>query len=134
MREVRAASLILAREGAKVVGYGIQADADNEPIGLVGRDGGEMTRIAPVDLTDPEQARQVVEDAAPACGGLDVVCEQRGHATFCFDGRFLGLPADDWRVTMAGELDVPFFASKLAWPTRLGAGAASSSTSRPCPA
>jgi NAD(P)-dependent dehydrogenase (short-subunit alcohol dehydrogenase family) len=32
-----------------------------------------MTGIAPIDLTDPEQARKMVEDAAAAYGRLDVV-------------------------------------------------------------
>ena len=69
----RVASLVFAREGAKVVGCDIQAAGNNEAVELVRRGGGEMTGIALIDLTDPEQARQMVEDAVAAYGGLDVV-------------------------------------------------------------
>lgn len=69
----RVASLIFAREGAKIIGCDIQADANNETVELVRRSGGEMTGIAPIDLTDPEQARRLVEDAVAVYDGLDVV-------------------------------------------------------------
>src|SRR4051794_18691188 len=69
----RVAALTFAREGAQVVGCDIQADANTETVELVRRAGGVMTGIAPVDLTDPDQARQLVEDAVAAYGGLDVV-------------------------------------------------------------
>ncbi|MGJ6964871.1 SDR family NAD(P)-dependent oxidoreductase [Streptosporangium sp. G11] len=117
----RVASLIFAREGAKVIGCDIQADANNETVELVRRDGGEMTGIAPVDLTDPEQARQVVEDAVAAYGGLDVVYNNAAVQRF---GPMPDFSVDDWRATMAGELDIPFFVSKFAWPhlVRRGGG------------
>jgi NAD(P)-dependent dehydrogenase (short-subunit alcohol dehydrogenase family) len=44
-----------------------------ETVELLRRAGGEMTGIAPIDLTDPEQARKMVEDAVVAYGRLDVV-------------------------------------------------------------
>ncbi|MEU4407915.1 SDR family NAD(P)-dependent oxidoreductase [Streptosporangium sp. NPDC023963] len=117
----RVASLIFAREGAKVVGCDIQADANDETVELVRRDGGEMTGIAPVDLTDPEQARQVVEDAVTAYGGLDVVYNNAALQRF---GPMPDFSVDDWRVGIAGELDIPFFVSKFAWPhlVRRGGG------------
>ncbi|MEU4536578.1 SDR family NAD(P)-dependent oxidoreductase [Streptosporangium sp. NPDC023825] len=117
----RVASLIFAREGAKVVGCDIQADANDETVELVRRDGGEMTGIAPVDLTDPEQARQVVEDAVTAYGGLDVVYNNAALQRF---GPMPDFSVDDWRVAVAGELDIPFFVSKFAWPhlVRRGGG------------
>jgi NAD(P)-dependent dehydrogenase (short-subunit alcohol dehydrogenase family) len=117
----RVASLIFAREGAKVVGCDIQTDANNETVELVRRDGGEMTGVAPVDLTDPEQARQVVEDAVAAYGGLDVVYNNAAMPRF---GPMPDFSVDDWRATIAGELDIPFYVSKFAWPhlVRRGGG------------
>ncbi|MEV5897395.1 SDR family NAD(P)-dependent oxidoreductase [Nonomuraea fuscirosea] len=109
----RVASLIFAREGAKVVGCDIQADANNETVELVRRGGGVMTGIAPIDLTDPDQARQVVEEAIAAYGGLDVVYNNAAMAHF---GPMPQFSVDDWRATTAGELDIPFFVSKYAWP------------------
>ncbi|MBO4269253.1 SDR family NAD(P)-dependent oxidoreductase [Microbispora triticiradicis] len=109
----RAASLVFAREGAKVVGCDIQVDANNETVELVRRAGGDMTGVAPVDLTDPEQARRLVDEAVAAYGGLDVVYNNAAMPRF---GAMPDFSVEDWRVTIAGELDIPFFVSKFAWP------------------
>jgi NAD(P)-dependent dehydrogenase (short-subunit alcohol dehydrogenase family) len=96
----RAAALTFAREGAKVVGCDINVNANNETVELIQRSGGEMVGIAPFDLTDPKQARKIVYNNAAI-------------------QRFGPMPEfsiDDWRVTIAGELDIPFFVSKFAWP------------------
>ncbi|MFD0579197.1 SDR family NAD(P)-dependent oxidoreductase [Dactylosporangium darangshiense] len=117
----RVASLVFAREGARVVGCDIQADANAETVELVRSAGGEMTGIAPVDLTDPEQARRLVEGAAAAYGGLDVVYNNAALQRF---GPMPDFSVADWRTTISGELDIPFFVSKFAWPqlVRRGGG------------
>ncbi|MEV4756465.1 SDR family NAD(P)-dependent oxidoreductase [Micromonospora sp. NPDC049559] len=117
----RTAALVFAREGAKVVGCDIQAAGNDETAELVRRGGGEMTAIAPVDLTDPEQARRFVEEAAGAYGGLDVVYNNAASLRF---GPMPDYSVEDWRATIAGELDIPFFVSKFAWPhlVRRGGG------------
>ncbi|HTJ33783.1 MAG TPA: SDR family NAD(P)-dependent oxidoreductase [Dactylosporangium sp.] len=117
----RVASLVFAREGARVVGCDIQADANAETVELVRSAGGEMTGIAPVDLTDPEQARRLVESAAAAYGRLDVVYNNAALQRF---GPMPDFSVADWRTTVAGELDIPFFVSKFAWPhlVRRGGG------------
>ncbi|WP_329455866.1 SDR family NAD(P)-dependent oxidoreductase [Streptomyces sp. NBC_01497] len=117
----RAASLVFAREGAKVIGSDILAEANNETVELVRRDGGGMTGIAPMDLTDPEQARRTVEDAVAVHGGLDVVYN---NAAVQYFGPMPDFSVADWRATIAGELDIPFFVTKFAWPhlVRRGGG------------
>jgi NAD(P)-dependent dehydrogenase (short-subunit alcohol dehydrogenase family) len=117
----RVASLVFAREGAKVVGSDINAGANDETVELVRRAGGEMTGVAPIDLTDPEQARRLVEDAAAAYGGLDVVYN---NAAMQYFGPMPDFSVEDWRATIAGELDIPFLVSKYAWPhlVRRGGG------------
>ncbi|MGW5262680.1 SDR family NAD(P)-dependent oxidoreductase [Microbispora sp. NPDC004025] len=117
----RVASLVFAREGAKVVGCDIQVAANDETVELVRRAGGDMTGIAPVDLTDPEQARRMVEDAVAAYGGLDVVYNNAAMPRF---GPMPDVSVEDWRATIAGELDISFFVSKFAWPylVRRGGG------------
>jgi NAD(P)-dependent dehydrogenase (short-subunit alcohol dehydrogenase family) len=69
-----------------------------------------MTGIAPVDLTDPDQVRQLVEDAVVAYGGLDVVYNNAAMQRF---GPMPEFSVEDWRATIAGELDIPFFVSKF---------------------
>jgi NAD(P)-dependent dehydrogenase (short-subunit alcohol dehydrogenase family) len=117
----RVAAQTFAREGAKLVGCDIKVDANNETVELVRRAGGEMTGIASIDLTDPEQARKMVEDAAAAYGRLDVVCNNAAIQHF---GPMPDFSIDDWRATITGELDIPFFVSKFAWPhlVRRGGG------------
>ncbi len=80
-----------------------------------------MTGIAPIDLTDPEQARQLIEGAVSAYGGLDVVYNNAAMQRF---GPMPDFSVEDWRATEAGELDIPFFVSKFAWPhlVRRGGG------------
>lgn len=96
----RVASLIFAREGAKVVGCDIQVDANEETVELVRRAGGEMTGIAPIDLTDPQQAQRLVEDAVAAYGGLDVVYNNAASLRF---GSMPDFSVDDWRATVVGR-------------------------------
>ncbi|TKK91293.1 SDR family oxidoreductase [Herbidospora galbida] len=115
----RVAALAFAREGAKVVGCDIQTAANDETVELVRRAGGEMTGVAPIDLTDPEQARRVVEEAVAAYGGLDVVYNNAALPRF---GPLPGFSVDDWHTTIAGELDIPFFVSKFAWPHLVARG------------
>jgi len=109
----RVAAQTFAREGAKLVGCDIKVDANNETVELVRRAGGEMTGIASIDLTDPEQARKMVEDAASTYGTLDVVCNNAAVQHF---GPMPDFSTDDWRATITGELDIPFFVSKFACP------------------
>jgi NAD(P)-dependent dehydrogenase (short-subunit alcohol dehydrogenase family) len=117
----RVAAQTFAREGAKVVGCDINVDANNETVELVRRAGGEMTGIAPIDLTHPEQARKMVEDAVAAYGRVDVVYNNASRPYF---GPMPDFSIDDWRATITGELDIPFFVSKFAWPhlVRRGGG------------
>lgn len=117
----RASALVFAREGARIVGLDIMTEANDETVELVRRAGGEMTGIAPVDLTDPEQVRRAVDDAAGAYGGLDVVYNNAAVVRF---GPMPEFSVEDWRTTITGELDIPFFVSKFAWPhlVRRGGG------------
>lgn len=109
----RVAAQVFAREGAKVVGCDINVDANNETVELVRRSGGEMKGIAPINLTIPEQAQQLVQEAAEAFGGLDVVYNNAAMQRF---GPMPDFSIEDWRTTITGELDIPFFVSKFAWP------------------
>ncbi|WP_219836844.1 SDR family NAD(P)-dependent oxidoreductase [Paenibacillus sp. R14(2021)] len=109
----RVAALTFAREGAIVIGSDIKVDGNNETVEMVRRAGGTMTGFAPVDLTDPEQARKLVEDAVAAYGGLDIVYN---NAAMQYFGPMPDFSIDHWRATIAGELDIPFFVSKYAWP------------------
>lgn len=115
----RVAALVFAREGARVVGADINADGNAETVDMVRTAGGLMTGFAPVDLTDPEQVRELVENAVGVYGGLDVVYNNAALQRF---GPLPDFSVEDWRTTVAGELDIPFFVSKYAWPHLVARG------------
>jgi len=117
----RVAALTFAREGATVIGSDIHVHANSETIEQVRAAGGRMTGIAPVDLADPDQADKMVQLAVAAYGALDVVCN---NAAFQHFGPMPDFSTDHWHATIAGELDIPFFVSKFAWPhlVRRGGG------------
>ncbi|GIF72021.1 SDR family NAD(P)-dependent oxidoreductase [Asanoa siamensis] len=115
----RVSALAFAREGARIVGLDINTEANNETVRLVRAAGGEMTGIAPVDLRDPTQVRVAVDEAAAAYGGLDVIYNNAALVRF---GPMSAFSVEDWRTTIAGELDIPFFVSRFAWSHLVSGG------------
>ena len=109
----RAAALTFAREGANIVGCDLFEVPNNETVEMVRSAGGEMTGIAPIDLTDPDQVRNMVEESATTYGGLDVIYN---NAAIQYFGAMPDFSIDDWQATIAGELNIPFFVSKYSWP------------------
>ena len=115
----RVACRVFAREGARVVGCDIDADGNAETARLVAQDGGAMTDIAPVDLTDPVQVQRCVDAAAARHGGVDIVYNNAGGPRFAPAPDVL---PEDWRHTVAVELDTAFFVSRYAWPHLVARG------------
>ncbi|MGD8167138.1 SDR family NAD(P)-dependent oxidoreductase [Herbiconiux sp. P16] len=115
----RVAAGVFAREGAKVIGSDINAAANEETIDMVRRAGGDIVGIAPVDLTDPDQAEALVEGAVAAFGGLDVVYN---NAAIQYFGPMSDFSVEHWRKTIAGELDIPYFVTKYAWQHLIARG------------
>jgi NAD(P)-dependent dehydrogenase (short-subunit alcohol dehydrogenase family) len=108
----RAAAHVFTREGAKVVACDVQAEENEQTVADVRRAGGEITGFAPVDLTEPGEAERWVEDGVRAYGGIDVVYNNAGRVRF---GPIADYGLEDWRATIAGELDLTFFVTKFAW-------------------
>lgn len=109
----RAAALTFAREGASIIGCDLKEMANKETVALVKSAGGEMTGLAPIDLVDPNQVSKMVDDAAAVYAGLDIVYNNAAIQNF---GPMPEFSIEDWRATIAGELNIPFFVSKFAWP------------------
>jgi NAD(P)-dependent dehydrogenase (short-subunit alcohol dehydrogenase family) len=108
----RVASRVFAREGAKVIGCDIDADANEVTVASVREAGGEMVGFGPVDLTDPGQVAKFVADAADIFGGLDIIYNNAARARF---GTVPDMSIDDWHATIAGELDNTYYVTKYAW-------------------
>ena len=109
----RAAAIRFAQEGSIVVGCDLSEQANQETVALVQATGGVMTGMAPVDLSDPEQARHWVEAAAALHGRIDIVYNNASGPRF---GSMADLSVEDWQAGIRNELDLVFYVTKFAWP------------------
>jgi meso-butanediol dehydrogenase / (S,S)-butanediol dehydrogenase / diacetyl reductase len=118
----RAAALLFAREGAKVVGCDLKAAGAEETVMLVRRAGGQMVSMAPVDLSSPEQASKWVSDAVNAFGGIDILYNNASTGRV---GPFAALSLETWQYTLRNELDLIYLVTRAAWPHLLARGGGS---------
>lgn len=115
----RAAALEFAAQGAAVVGCDVNVEGAEETVELVLAAGGEMTSLAPVDLTREEDARRWVAEAVEAYGGVDVLYN---NASVARVGPWDELDLEGWRFAMSYELDLVFISTKAAWPELVARG------------
>ena len=98
----RAVALELARGGANVVlGYNSGADDAEE----VAKEAGG--RAVQADVSDPEQAKRLVEEA----GGIDILVNNAGLTR---DGLLARMPDADWRDVIETNLSSVFYTCRAA--------------------
>jgi len=114
-----AAARLFAAEGATVVGCDLDAERALAVAEEVAGAGGQMHCMAPVDLADPEQAADWVNDGAQRCGGIDILYN---NASAPRVGPFAEMSWDDWRFTLHNELDLIFTVTSAAWPHLIARG------------
>ena len=73
----RAASLLFAREGAKVAAIDVTEASAAETARMIKAAGGEAISLR-ADVSDSEDARAMVEETVRAFGGLDVLYNNAG--------------------------------------------------------
>jgi NAD(P)-dependent dehydrogenase (short-subunit alcohol dehydrogenase family) len=115
----RASALLFAREGARVVGCDLNEEGARETVELVKAAGGEMTAMAPVDLSTEVGAGRWVEEAVEIYGGVDVLFNNASNARV---GRFDELDPDLWSYVMHNELDLVYLVSRAVWPHLVARG------------
>lgn len=108
-------ALMFAQQGATVVGCDINATAAQATVDEAATQGLTLHSLHPLDLTQPEQVRRLVDFAATLdAGALDILVNA---AAF---GAFEWLENIDyerhWRRTLVGEVDIVFLACQAAWP------------------
>jgi meso-butanediol dehydrogenase / (S,S)-butanediol dehydrogenase / diacetyl reductase len=118
----RATALVLAREGAHVVGCDLNEETSAETVGLARAAGGRMDAVAPADLATEEGARSWVETAANLADGIDVLVNNASAIRF---GPVDKLSYADWSFTIRNELDIVFLVTRAAWPHLIAAGGGS---------
>lgn len=109
----REAALRFTAAGAKVIGCDVSAEGNAETRRLVEAAGGSIVTMDPVNLADPQQARQWVEDAAAIHGQIDVLYNNAARPHFA---DFETFPLEGWQFTVDNELNLVFYVTQAAWP------------------
>lgn len=108
----RAAAMLLARSGAKVLVVDLEREAADQTVKMIAdEDGTALTHIA--DVSDEKQCRGVVDTALEAWGRLDLLDNNVGIGG---RGSVVDTPSDLWRKVMTINVDSMFYVSKYAIP------------------
>lgn len=118
----RAAALLFAQEGAKVVGCDLNEEGASETEKMVRNAGGTMVSMAPVDISEEAGATRWVEDAAAAFGGVNILYNNASAARF---GPFGATSIEDYKFTIRNELDIVYLVTRAAWQHLVDAGGGS---------
>jgi NAD(P)-dependent dehydrogenase (short-subunit alcohol dehydrogenase family) len=129
----RAAALLFAREGAKVVGCDVgegyyreeevtgvseqyrrwTAKSGPETVEMVLAEGGEMVSMEPCDLTNPADSEALVKLALDTYGKIDILYNNAAKGEFAW---FEDMPHEMFWKCMRQELDTVFLPTKAVWP------------------
>lgn len=109
----RAAALMFAQQGAKVVGCDINSQAAAETLAMVTQQGGDMVSMCPCDLTDPASCAALVDLALKNYGRVDVLFNNAAMAYF---GWIHEISDEDWYRTIDQEVNIVFHMIRAAWP------------------
>lgn len=109
----RAAALLFAAEGAKVVGCDVYEAGCQQTVASIHAAGGIAVSLQPCDPSEPEQAQALINFAVEQFGGIDVLYNNAAAVHFA---TIEEMTHEMWRATMKGELDIVFNACKAAWP------------------
>jgi NAD(P)-dependent dehydrogenase (short-subunit alcohol dehydrogenase family) len=109
----RAAALAFAREGARVVGSGLQSDDTQATVDAVRAAGGTMVSLEPCDLTRPSDCQALVDLATRTFGRIDVLFNNAAMGYFNW---IEDISDEEWDRSRRGEVDLVFYLTRAAWP------------------
>jgi NAD(P)-dependent dehydrogenase (short-subunit alcohol dehydrogenase family) len=119
----RAAALLFAREGAKVVVAEIATTDGQATVGAIREAGGEARFVA-ADVAKPEQVEAAVKTAVDTFGGLHVLYNNAGGAT-PKDGKVTEMDLDEFWRTIGVDLFGTFLGCRFAIPVMVQGGGGS---------
>ena len=108
----RAAALLFATEGARVLGADLDEQGNARTRDEVERAGGVMATGAAVDLTDEAATAAWIDEAAAGHGGIDVLYANAGATRF---SPVEEVSREEWDWVLRHELDIVFLPVKHAW-------------------
>ena len=118
----RAAALLFAREGAKVVGCDINAATAQATLEAVHAVDKSAVSLHPCDMSRRADVERLMDFAASQFGGIDVLYNNASMAYFDW------LPAmtyEQWSKTLREELDVVFHGCQAVFPYMVKRGGGS---------
>ena len=117
----KAASVLFAREGAKVLLVDIDADHAQETLELITAEGGEAS-VFQADVTNADHCRSMVESAVERYDRLDILDNNVG---VILREKFADIDPEDWDRVMAINLKSMMLASQSAIPRMIESGGGS---------
>ena len=111
----RAAAILLARAGAKVVVVDIEREAADQTVEMIEAEGGTAQAFL-ADVSDEAQCRKLVDAAVKAYGRLDLLDNNVGIGG---RGSVVDTPVDLWRKVMQVNVDSMFYVSRHAIPAMI---------------
>lgn len=118
----RAAALLFANEGARVIGCDVDVEGSQKTLRMVQDAGGEMISREPVDLSNIEQVAQLMKMIEDKYGRLDVLYNNASTPHFV---PLAEMPWEDWEFTIKNELHLVFIVIKAAIPLMIKHGGGS---------
>ena len=113
----RAAALVFAEHGAKVVGCDIDPASASKTVELVTQAGGEMKSLHPLDLTDEKSIPRLIDFAVSSYGGFDILFNS---AAMFKRGNLETITRAEWNFSVDNELTLMLMAAKAAMPVLAG--------------
>ena len=109
----RAAALLFAKEGAKVVGCDINVAAAEATMAAVRSAGGSIVSLHPCNMSVREDVDRLMDFAEQRYGGIDVLYNNAAMAYFAW---LPEMSYEMWKNTLHEELDVVFHACQAVFP------------------
>jgi NAD(P)-dependent dehydrogenase (short-subunit alcohol dehydrogenase family) len=109
----REAALLFARNGALVVGCGLQVEDAAATVEAVRAAGGTMVSMQPCDLSKSSECEALVDLAVQTFGHVDVLFNNAAMAYFNW---LEDISDEEWHRNRREEVDLVFFLTRAAWP------------------
>jgi NAD(P)-dependent dehydrogenase (short-subunit alcohol dehydrogenase family) len=109
----RAAAMLFAKEGAKVVGCDINVAAAEATVAAVRSAGGTIMSLHPCNMSVREDVDRLMDFAEQRYGGIDVLYNNAAMAYFAW---LPEMSYEMWKNTLHEELDVVFHACQAVFP------------------
>ena len=109
----RAAALLFAREGARIVGCDLNEAGGAATVEAVLATGGEMVSRHPCNLTNSDECRALVDLAIERFGRIDVLYNNAAMAYFNW---IEDISDEEWTRSLNEEVSLVFFLTRTAWP------------------